>query len=80
MFPTLGVADLEHALINVSQSTEQLANTNNHSISNLEVEYKAMSKIVLQTHLAVVNSLLASKRGICVLINESCCALIELSI
>lgn len=76
LFPPLGVADLDCALVNVSQTVEKLANATYHSFATLEIKYKAMSKFVLQTHLGI-NYLLAVKGRICSLINESCWALVD---
>ncbi|NXA98872.1 ERVV2 protein, partial [Melanocharis versteri] len=71
--PRLGVPELEQATVNTSGIIEQIENRTNDAISALHEEGTSLSKVVKQNRMAL-DLLLASKGGVCTVINSSCCA------
>ncbi|NWW42080.1 ERVV2 protein, partial [Panurus biarmicus] len=74
--PWLGVPDLEKAIVNISGVIEQIENRTNDAISALQQEVSSLSKVVKQNQMAL-DLLLASKGGVCTVINTSCCVYVD---
>lgn len=74
--PWLGVPELEKVIVNISRVFEQIENQTNYAINALQQEVTSLSKVVKQNQMAL-DLLLASKGGLCTVINTSCCVYIR---
>ncbi|NXP14454.1 ERVV1 protein, partial [Thinocorus orbignyianus] len=75
--PSLGVSELEKALVNFSSAIEIIGNNTADAIIALQEEISQLSKITLQNRMAL-DALLASQKEVCVIIT-SCCMYIDQS-
>ncbi|NXC51360.1 ERVV2 protein, partial [Penelope pileata] len=74
--PSLGVSELEKAIVNISATMEQIENLTMDAIKNLQIEVSSLSKVVLQNRMAL-DILTAKEGGVCMIINTSCCAYVN---
>jgi len=70
--PSLGVSELEKAILNISGETEKLANSTAHGLLTLQKEVSEFSKITIQNRMAL-DLILASQGGVCTILSVSCC-------
>ncbi|XP_067999133.1 uncharacterized protein [Melanerpes formicivorus] len=78
LFPALGVAQLEKAIVNISATMEVIANSAADAVQNLQVEVKSASSVSLQNRLAL-DIITAEMGGVCTLINTTCCTYVDRS-
>ncbi|XP_067999225.1 uncharacterized protein [Melanerpes formicivorus] len=78
LFPALGVAQLEKAIVNISATMEVIANSAADAVQNLQVEVKSVSSVSLQNRLAL-DIITAEMGGVCTLINTTCCTYVDRS-
>ncbi|NXC23333.1 ERVV2 protein, partial [Corythaeola cristata] len=71
LIPSLGVNELEKAIINISATIETIENRTRDAILETQTEVTSLSKVVLQNRMAS-DLLLASQGGVCTIINENC--------
>ncbi|XP_071412245.1 syncytin-A-like [Pithys albifrons albifrons] len=76
--PSLGVSELEKAVVNISAILENLQDKTTDAITALKEEVHSLSRVVLQNRMAL-NLILASQGGVCKVINTSCCSYIDQS-
>lgn len=76
--PWLGVSELEKAIINISAVIEQIENRTVDAIQAQQVEINSLAQVVQQNRMAL-DLLLASRGGVCTVINTSCCMYIDQS-
>uniref|UniRef100_A0A8B9FUU2 Envelope glycoprotein n=1 Tax=Amazona collaria TaxID=241587 RepID=A0A8B9FUU2_9PSIT len=76
--PWLGVSELEKAIVSISAVRENLENRTIDAIKAQQLEVSSLSQVVLQNRMAL-DLLLASQRGVCTIINTSCCMYIDQS-
>uniref|UniRef100_A0A8V0X7N8 ERVV2 protein n=1 Tax=Gallus gallus TaxID=9031 RepID=A0A8V0X7N8_CHICK len=74
--PPLGVSELEKAIVNISATLEIIENATVDAIRTLQGEVSTLSKVVLQNRMAL-DLLTAKEGGVCVVINQSCCAYVD---
>lgn len=73
---SLGVSELEKAIVNISATLEMIENATTDSIRALQVEVPTLSKVVLQNRMAL-DLLTAKEGGVCMIHNQSCYAYID---
>ncbi|NXT46971.1 MER34 protein, partial [Pluvianellus socialis] len=75
LFPNLGVTELEGAVVNISATLEITQNATMDALKNLDMEINSLSQLATFTvHIRwALDYLLGSQRGICVLMNSTCC-------
>ncbi|NXV10962.1 ERVV2 protein, partial [Cepphus grylle] len=73
LFPSLGIVQLEKAIVNISAEMENIANVTADAIFGLQIEIQSLKKVVWQNREAL-DILTANAGGVCTLINETCCA------
>ncbi|NXV25133.1 ERVV2 protein, partial [Cepphus grylle] len=78
LFPSLGIIQLEKAIVNLSAEMEIIANTTVDAILGLQKEIQSLREIVWQNREAL-DILTAHTGGVCTLINTSCCAYVDQS-
>lgn len=78
LIPSLGVSELEKAIVNISATIEETEGKTVDMIQAEQKEITSLSKVVLQNRTAL-DVLLASQGGACSTINESCCSYIDQS-
>lgn len=76
LVPWLGVPELEKAIINISGVIEQIENRTSDAIGALQQEVTSLSNVVKENRMAL-DLILASKGGVCTVINTSCCVYID---
>ncbi|NWR25266.1 ERVV2 protein, partial [Emberiza fucata] len=72
LIPSLGVIELDRAVVNISAIIKHIEWQTSDAISALQEEIHDLSCVVLQNRMAL-NFLLATHRGVCAVINTSCC-------
>ncbi|NXK38993.1 ERVV2 protein, partial [Piprites chloris] len=75
MIPSLGVNELEKAIVNILAVTENIQDQTSDAIAALQ-EVHSLFHVVLQNRLTL-NILLASQGGVCKVINTNCCSYID---
>ena len=73
--PSLGVSELEKAVVKLLATLEMIENATMDAIRALQVEVSTLSKVVLQNRMAL-DLLTAKEGGVCMIISQSCCAYI----
>ncbi|NWX80497.1 ERVV2 protein, partial [Alca torda] len=76
LLPSLGVYQLEKAIVNISAEMEVIANTTVDALLGLQKEVQTLRGVVWQNRQAL-DILTAQAGGVCTLINESCCAYVD---
>uniref|UniRef100_A0A8C0HNI8 Envelope glycoprotein n=1 Tax=Buteo japonicus TaxID=224669 RepID=A0A8C0HNI8_9AVES len=77
LIPSLArVSKLEKAIVNISATLEIIENATTDAIRGLQLEIQSLSKVVLQNRMGL-DMLLAKERGLCVVINQTCCTYIN---
>ncbi|NWR26010.1 ERVV2 protein, partial [Emberiza fucata] len=67
---------LEKAIVNISRVIEQIENWTKNAISALEQDVTSIPKVAIQNRIAL-DLLLASKGGVCTVVNTSCCVYVD---
>ncbi|NXD28347.1 ERVV2 protein, partial [Spelaeornis formosus] len=75
--PGLGVSELEKAIVNLSATVEIIMNASADAIRAQQIEIKSISQLAIQNRLTL-DLLYAKERGVCTVINTSCCSYIDL--
>ncbi|NWQ71928.1 ERVV2 protein, partial [Neopipo cinnamomea] len=78
LIPSLGVSELEKAIVNISAVIEHIQNQASDAIMALQEWVLSLFHVVLQNRMAL-NFLLASQGGMCTVINTSCCSYVDQS-
>jgi len=73
LIPSLGVAQLENAIVNISATLEIVENATIDALRAIQEEVSSLSKVVLQNRMAL-DLLTAKQGGVCTIINQSCFA------
>ena len=73
LIPSLGVAQLEKAIVNISATLEIVENATIDALRAIQEEVSSLSKVVLQNRMAL-DLLTAKQGGVCTIINQSCFA------
>ncbi|NWV31695.1 ERVV2 protein, partial [Grantiella picta] len=68
LVPWLGVTELEKAIVNISGVIEQIENRTSDAIGVLQQEVTSLSNVVKE-NLMALDLILASKGGVCTVIN-----------
>lgn len=76
--PWLGVSEIEKALVNISAVIEEVENNTVDAIRAQQEEISSLAQVVQQNRMAL-DFLLASRGGVCTVINTSCCVYIDQS-
>ncbi|XP_069724116.1 syncytin-2-like [Phaenicophaeus curvirostris] len=76
--PWLGVSELEKAIVNISAVVEEIENRTVDAIQAQQLEINSLAQVVQQNRMAL-DLLLASRGGVCTIINTSCCMYIDRS-
>uniref|UniRef100_A0A8C0C0H1 Envelope glycoprotein n=1 Tax=Buteo japonicus TaxID=224669 RepID=A0A8C0C0H1_9AVES len=76
LIPSLGVSELEKAIVNISATLEIIESATIDAIRGLQLEIQSLSKVVLQNRMGL-DMLLAKEGGLCVVINQTCCTYIN---
>ncbi|XP_032530465.1 syncytin-A-like [Chiroxiphia lanceolata] len=76
LVPSLGVSELEKAIVNISAVMENIQDHTLDAIETLKEQFQSLSRVVIQNRMAL-NFLLASQGGVCKVINTSCCSYID---
>ncbi|XP_040977084.1 LOW QUALITY PROTEIN: endogenous retrovirus group V member 2 Env polyprotein-like [Aquila chrysaetos chrysaetos] len=76
LIPSLGVSELEKAIVNISATLEVIEKATIDAIQGLQLEIQSLSKVVLQNRMGL-DMLLAKEGGLCVVINQTCCTYIS---
>ncbi|NXC21981.1 ERVV2 protein, partial [Corythaeola cristata] len=76
LIPSLGVSELEKAIVNISATLEQMESLTLDALQGVQEEVSSLSKVVLQNRLGL-DLLLAKNGGLCAVINQSCCTYIN---
>ncbi|NXP83444.1 ERVV2 protein, partial [Ramphastos sulfuratus] len=76
--PWLGVSELEKAIVNISAVIESIENKTMDAIQAQQVEINSLAQVAQQNRMAL-DLLLASRGGVCTVINTSCCVYIDQS-
>ncbi|XP_077644682.1 endogenous retrovirus group V member 2 Env polyprotein-like, partial [Lonchura striata] len=74
--PWLGVSELEKAIINISAVVEDIENKTIDAIQAQQIEINSLAQVVQQNRMAL-DLLLASRGGVCTIINTSCCVYVD---
>lgn len=74
--PSLGVSELEKAIVNISTTLEIIENAAADAMRSSQIELLMLSKAVLQNRMAL-DLRTAKEGGVCVIINQSCCAYVD---
>lgn len=77
-FPWLGVSELEKAIVNISAVVKKIKNKTADALQAQQIEISSLAQVVKQNRMAL-DLLLASKGGVCTVINTSCCMYIDQS-
>ncbi|XP_074838645.1 endogenous retroviral envelope protein HEMO-like [Carettochelys insculpta] len=72
LFPWLGVAELERALVNISGQLEIALNHTADALNLLNNQLQSVARFALQNRIAL-DAILAQQGGVCAVINQSCC-------
>ncbi|NXR83725.1 ERVV2 protein, partial [Pycnonotus jocosus] len=78
LLSTFGVVELERAIVNISAIIKHIEQHTADAISALEEEVHGLSRVVMQNGIAL-NFLFAVHRGVCAIINTSCCSYVDQS-
>ncbi|NWR40200.1 ERVV2 protein, partial [Tachuris rubrigastra] len=81
LIPSLGVSELEKAVVNILAVIEHIQNQTSDVIMALQEEVHSLSGVTaraLQNQMAL-NFLLDSQGGVCMVINTSCCSFVDQS-
>ncbi|NWT48334.1 ERVV2 protein, partial [Chroicocephalus maculipennis] len=70
---SLGVSELEKAIVNISATIDRIISSTADAIQGLQIEVNSLSKVVLQNRM-VLDLLTIKGGGVCAVINQSCCA------
>ena len=70
------MSELEKTFVNISATLEMIENATVDAIRTLQGEVSTLSKVVLQNRMAL-DLLTAKEGGVCVVINQSCCAYVD---
>ncbi|XP_074424774.1 endogenous retroviral envelope protein HEMO-like, partial [Larus michahellis] len=73
---SLGVSELEKAIVNISATIDRIVSSTADAIQGLQIEVNSLSKVVLQNRM-VLDLLTIKGGGVCAVINQSCCAYIN---
>lgn len=76
--PWLGVSELEKAIVNISAIVEEIENKTIDSIQAQQLEINSLAQMVQQNRMAL-DLLLASRGGVCTVVNTSCCTYVDQS-
>ncbi|XP_068062062.1 syncytin-2-like [Anomalospiza imberbis] len=76
--PWLGVSELEKAIVNISAVVEEIENKTIDAIQAQQLEINSLAQVVQQNRMAL-DLLLASRGGVCTIINTSCCMYVDQS-
>ncbi|NXC40518.1 ERVV2 protein, partial [Penelope pileata] len=71
LIPSLGVSELEKAIVNISAVIEEKGNCTADAIQALQAEVSSLSQVATQNRIAL-DLLVASQGGVCMVINTSC--------
>ncbi|XP_077643821.1 endogenous retrovirus group V member 2 Env polyprotein-like [Lonchura striata] len=74
--PWLGVSELEKAIINISAVVEDIENKTIDAIQAQQIEINSLAQVVQQNRMAL-DLLLASRGGVCTIVNTSCCVYVD---
>ena len=72
LIPSLGVTQLEQAIVNISATLEIVENATTDALRAIQEEVSSLSKVVIQNRMAL-DILTAKEGGVCTIINQSCC-------
>ncbi|NXN60178.1 SYCY1 protein, partial [Rynchops niger] len=78
VIPSLGVQQLERAIVNISAEMEIIANATAAALAGLQIEVQSLKAVVWQNREAL-DLLTAQAGGVCTLINASCCTFVDQS-
>ncbi|NWV90494.1 ERVV2 protein, partial [Machaerirhynchus nigripectus] len=78
LIPSLGVTELERAVVNIYNISAVIERQTSDVISAIQEEIRDLSCVVLQNRMAP-NFLLAAQGGMCAVINTSCCSYVDQS-
>ena len=70
------MSELEKAIVNISATLEIIENATIDAIRTLQGEVSTLNKVVLPNRMAL-DLLTAKEGGVCVVINQSCCAYVD---
>ncbi|NXV53772.1 ERVV2 protein, partial [Uria aalge] len=76
LFPSLGIVQLEQAIVNISAEMESIANATADALLGLQTEIQSLKEVIWQNR-EVLDILTAHAGGVCTLINASCCAYVD---
>uniref|UniRef100_A0A663DN89 Envelope protein n=1 Tax=Aquila chrysaetos chrysaetos TaxID=223781 RepID=A0A663DN89_AQUCH len=76
LIPSLGVSELEKALVNLSATMEIINNATIDAIKTLQEGNTSLGKMVLQNRLGL-DMLFAQQGGLCTVFNECCCTYVN---
>lgn len=72
LIPSLGVAQLEKSIVNISATLEIVENATTDALRAIQEEVSSLSKVVLQNRMAL-DLLTAKEGGVCAVINQTLC-------
>lgn len=76
LIPSLGISELEKAVINISATVEIIENATADALSALQEEISSLHKVVLQNRMGL-DILLAKEGGLCTVVNRTCCVYVN---
>ena len=76
LIPSLGVSELEKAIVNISATVETPENLTLDAIPGIQLEVESLSKVVKQNRMGLA-MLLAEEGGLCMVINQTCCTYVN---
>lgn len=71
LIPSLGVSELEKAIVSISATLEAIKNATADALSALQEEVSSLQEVVLQNRMGL-DMLLAKKGRLCTVINQTC--------
>ncbi|NXE01881.1 ERVV1 protein, partial [Chaetorhynchus papuensis] len=78
LIPSLGVSELERAVVNISVIIEHIEQWTSDAILALQEEIRDLSHVVSQNRMAL-SFLLATQGGMCAVIMSCCCFYVDQS-